>query len=1142
MSSQAYVSVSPPLPAAAPVVTASSLRGGTREEGAHCGGTPSPLSPRRYSSRSPHTRTRRHDPADGLVFSAERTMTMSPLALALQAQWRQLQQDMLSPSVLSPEHGGSHTAQMEEDVLQLLGSIAARADMAVNDAAHTVPYLLAMGQVPLPSLRTQVVALAALRGVLSSLSDVFGDEAAEEFVRDALLGEHQALQALSLSALVALEGLEGSTGIPDGGSATADVQRCVSPGLGSSAVAPHARRGYRSMFSRSQGNTQAEGDASLASRMYLEGSKAVPTLLSSVNVASPFRSCIDAPLDRSTVLRGRVLHATLQLLREVAAMCGPVADALLSSGALLKACIGVLHKRQPPPMSGDKAAALVGGVSASRAEGICATYLHRCEDVVSLLLTLLNAEFTRHNEASLVLCSFDAPRAVYTLAQRLVHSPLFASGAVCEEASTTAEEGASMLLWSALKVLSRLTRGCPTALKHFLSENDSVPAFLVQLLTVPVAEIREAGALWAAALLETQPQTSADLVHSLLDDASSLTTTMALLPPRKSAASSSSAPVPVFMASLVEMLRWRGAQMHVFGVSAILCWRWLLLSDPSRVAALLLRDSSLLATLIELILRGSAFSSSPSPAPLPIRLTALEALNVFALSYALGSLDTRARLETKVVRGQLSQATLRRLRTVARDLLERTQSAYWKAFPAMEVELLEEATQLSEDMRRAGATVCTRAANEMPEGACASGPSASSPMRRRGSRGRLAICISTGAAWRQLLLDSMWELTEAAVAADAYSTGTMTASSADGSVACNRAVTLQQQLSACSYISAFHPRAGVSAGGAFGTSPIRVLTSASPSRATPGTAHPAGSAMVEGMGEEGGATSLLDLSARTALTSAPRTIREVTLLPTHQSTTAFRFRVVQQAESLGGLFVQDSMRVVLQLAQHYTHVSAQRGTSSRISPNQIRAAKEGQRREALMPHDLPGGTRGSRSRSTSPPLTPGLGASAMMGSPSAIFGTAPRFVDSSSRIAKERNPFASATKPAEVRQAQQARRQWGVKELQREDVLLFLIHYAHLMTELPDAIAAVEDHMYYLRRQLQLCPTRKVRRRCVLNDLYTNVYPKLHLFLRYINQQVRRSRSVLQLISDFSGGTIHSGNVLDVYDAVGRCTGRSAVE
>ncbi|KAG5478451.1 hypothetical protein LSCM4_04684 [Leishmania orientalis] len=1143
MSSQTYVSVSPPLPAAAPVVTASSLRGGTREEGAHYGGTPSPLSPRRYSSRSPHTRTHRHDPADGLVFSAERTMAMSPLALALHAQWRQLQQDMLSPSVLSPEHGGSHTAQMEEDVLQLLGSIAARADMAVNDAAHTVPYLLAMGQVPLPSLRTQVVALAALRGVLSSLSDVYGDEGAEEFVRDALLGEHQALQALSLSALVALEGLEGSAGIPDSGSATADVQRNVSPGLGSSSVvAPHARRGYRSMFSRSQGNAQAEGDASLASRMYLEGPKTVPTLLSSVSVASPFRSCIDAPLDRSTVLRGRVLHATLQLLREVAAMCGPVADALLSSGALLKACIGVLHKSQPPPMSGNEAAALVGEVSARRAEGICTAYLRRCEDVVSLLLTLLNTEFTRHNEASLVLCSFDAPRAVCTLAQRLVHSPLFASGAVCEEASATAEEGVSMLLWSALKVLSRLTRGCPTALKHFLSENDSVPAFLVQLLTVPVAEIREAGALWAAALLETQPQNSADLVHSLLDDTSSLTTTMALLPPRKSAASSSSAPVPVFMASLVEMLRWRGAQMHVFGVSAILCWRWLLLSDPSRVAALLLRDSSLLATLIQLILRGSASSSSPSPAPLSIRLTALEALNVFALSYALGSLDTRARLETKVVRGQLSQSTLRRLRTVARDLLERTQPAYWKAFPAMEVELLEEATQLSDDMRRAGATVCTRAAKEMPEGACTSGPSASSPMRRRGSRGRLAICISTGAAWRQLLLDSMWELTTAAVATDAYSTGTMAVSSADGSVTCGRAVTLQQQPSACSYISAFHPRARVSAGGAFGTSPIRVLTSASPSRTTRGTAHLAGSAMVEGMGEEGGATSLFDLSARTALTSAPRTIREVTLLPTHQSTTAFRFRVVQQAESLGGLFVQDSMRVVLQLAQHYTHVSTQRGTSSRISPNQIRAAKEGQRRGAQMLRDLPGGTRGSRSRSTSPPLTPGLGASAMMGSPSAMFGTAPRFADSSSRIAKERNPFASATKPAEVRQEQQTRRQWGVKELQREDVLLFLIHYAHLMTELPDAIAAVEDHMYYLRRQLQLCPTRKVRRRCVLNDLYTNVYPKLHLFLRYINQQARWSRSVLQLISNFSGGTIHSGNVLDVYDAVGRCTGRSAVE
>ncbi|KAG5478665.1 hypothetical protein LSCM1_06069 [Leishmania martiniquensis] len=1134
MSSTPHASLPPSLPAAAAIAATSSFRGGTRENGAHHGGAPSPQSPRRHPSRSSHMTTHRRGLADELAFSAEGPLKMSPLALALQAQWRQLQQDMLSPSVLRNECSGSHTARMEEEVLQLLGSIAARADMAVTDAAHTVPYLLAMGQVPLPSVRTQIVALAALRGVFSSLSDVYGSEAAEGFVCDALLGEHQALQALSLCALVAFEGLESAAGMHGSSSATADAQRRVSPTHGSSsATAPLARRGNRSLFARGQGDAKAEGEARLASQVDPEETNATPGLFSPLIGASRFGSYIDARLDRSAVLRERVLHATLELLREVAAMCGPVSDALLSSGALLKVCMRALHKVPPPPFSADEAAGRADGVSMSSAQGISATYLHRSEDVVSLLLTLLNAEPERHNEASLVLCSYDAPRAVCALAQRLVHTPLFTAGAICEEASAADEECALMLLWSALKVLGRLTRGCPAALRLFLSENASVPAFLVQVLTVPVAEIREAGALWAAALLETQPQTSADLVHSLLDDISPLTATTALPSPEKLAAPSFSAPVPVFMASLVEMLRWRGAQMHVFGVSAILCWRWLLLSDPSRVAALLLRDSSLLATLIELILRGSAYPSSPSPAPLPTRLTALEALNVFALSYALGSLDTRARLEGNVMRGQLSQATLRRLRTVAQGILERTHPAYWNVFPAMEVELLEEATELSEKMRRAGATVRTGAANTTPEGARASGSSAPSPMHRRGSRGRLAVCISTGAAWRQLVLESMWELTAAAAVGETSSRG--------GSVTCGRAAAPQRQQQSSSYVSAFHPQAGVSAGGALEPSPIRVLASTSPSRAAAGTAHPVGRAVAEGIDEDGGATSLLNLSARAPLTSAPRTIREVTLLPTQQSTTAVRFRVVQQAEGLGGLFVQDSMRVVLHLAQHYTQASTQSRASFQISPNTIWTAKEGQRCDALLLRGLPGGARGSRSRSISPPLPPGLGASAIVGPPSAIFGTAPRFVDSSARIGKEPNPFVSVAKPAEVQHAQQRRRLWGVKELQREDVLLFLIHYAHLMTELPDAVAAVEDHMYYLRRQLQLCPTREVRRRCVLNDLYMNVYPKLHLFLRYINQQARRSRSVLQLISTFSGGTIHSGNVLDVYDAVGRCTGRLAV-
>ncbi|CBZ34270.1 hypothetical protein, conserved [Leishmania donovani] len=1144
MNRGAHACASPPLPAAAASGAASpSFRGRSRGNGAHCSGIASLPSPRRNSSCSPHTGTHGHDPADDLAFSVERPLAMSPLALALQAQWRQLQQDMLSPSALRPEDGDARAAQMEDDMLRVLRSIAARADMAVNDAVHTVPYLLALGQVPLPSLRTQVVALAALRGVLSSLSGVYGDEAASAFVHDTLLGEHQALQALSLAALIALEGFRAATGLHDGGSTKADDHRRTSSALGSSlAGVPLGRSGHRSLLSRGQGDAQAEGGALRASWVHLEVPEAAPASLSHVRTASRLNNGADTSLEKPTALRGRMVHATLQLLRDTAEMCGPVADALLSSAALLKACIDSLHRLPPPPpLPVGNVAGLAGGLSTDSSEAIYAVYFHHCEDVVSLLLTLLNAEPRRHNEASLVLCSFDAPRAVCALAQRLVRANLFTSSAVCEGSSAVTEEEASMLLWSALKVLGRLTRGCPAAVRLFLSENASVPAFLVQVLTVPVAEIREAGALWVAALLETQPQASAELVSGLLDDASLLTTTSSPASPAKATTLSSSAPVPMFVASLMEMLRWRGAQMHVFSVSAILCWRWLLLSDPSRVAALLVRDSSLLATLIELILRGAASTSSSSSAALPTRLAALEALHVFALSYALGSIDTRVRLEALVVRGQLSHATLRQLRTHAHIILERTHPAYWNAFPAMEMELLEEEAELSEEMRLAGATVRTCGTDETARGACSSGPSTSSLMRRRGGCGRLAVCISTGAAWRQLVLESVWELT-AAVAADASSTAVLTFSSARSSVTRGRAASPQQQQPAISHTSAFHPHAGVFAGGAFGASPIRVLTSASSLRATAAPAHSAGSGVAEDMDGDGSAASVLDASAPPILTRAPRTIREATLLPTRQSTTAFRFRVVQQAENLDGIFVQDSMRVVLRLAQHYTQTSTQSRASAQISPNVIRAAKERRRCGDLLLHSSPGETPRSRSRSTSPPLPLGPGASAAMASPSVVFGTAPRFVDTSARIEKERNPFVPLTKLADRRQAQLKRRRWGVKELQREDVLLFLVRYTHLMTELPDAIAAVEDHLYYLRRQLQLCPTRVVRRRSVLNDLHMNVYPKLHLFLRYVDQQARRSRSVLQLLSTFSGGTIHSGNVLDVYDAVGRCTGLSAVE
>ncbi|KAK7194274.1 hypothetical protein NESM_000342400 [Novymonas esmeraldas] len=1074
----------------------------------------------------------------GGAVSVERPLAMSPLALALQAQWRQLQQDIISPSALLHEHGGWPAAEMEDDVLRVLTSVAARADMAVNDAVHTVPYLLALGQAPLPSLRTQVVALAALRGVLSSLASVYGEAAAEGFVVDLFLGEHQALPALALSALVALDGFESGTGVCEMRSTSADLRRRSPSAAGSSAATAggRSRSGHRSLLARDSGDMVAEGSGGSGSGG-LRGSPSShlplrrPSVVSRSNTAgTPARH------DVAALLHGRVLHAALRLLRDVVEVCGPVADALLSHDSLVKACAAVLHRLPPPPPPPPTPAevttvtatvtATTTSTAVGSAEDLYAVCLEQCEDVVSLFLALLTAGSARDNEASLVLCSFEVPRAVYALTQRLVRTPVFASGAVRDGASAAAEEAASMLLWRALKVLGRLTRGCPPAMKSYLSEYPGIAALLVQVLSVPVAEIREAGALWTAALLETQPHASAELVSALLDDAAAASSAAPAGPSSSffsawSPVPPSLASVPVVVAALAEVLRWRGAQMDLYRVSAVLCWRWLLLSDPARVAAVLLRDGSLPATLIECIL----LSSSSSQEDLPVRLTALEALHVLVFSYALGSVDTRARLEAQVMRGHLSSATLRRLRDGACAVMERTHPGYWDAFPSMEVELPTGATELSEGMRLAGATV--RAQHADPAAGTAGGVSSSDAGvgRRSSARDRLVMRVSTGASWRQLLLESLWELTASAEGDGAGATVVAAPSSSSSSLHTRgRAPTRQgppplQALPARA--PATHAAAGVSTGTAVGITPIRVLASTTAPTLAVG-------------GDGVGSASLVGGDTPYTPTHAPRTIREATLLPTRQSTTAFRFRVVQQAESLGGLFVQDSMRAVLRLSQHYAHLPRASEVESHVSPKLIAAVREGRRRRGASSPPPPR----SRSRSRSPPLD----ASGVTGSPSAIIGTAPRFHETSVRVAKAANPFVSATKPAEARLAQLERRQWGIAELRREDVLLFLVHYTHIMTELPDAVGAVEDHLFYLRRQLQVCPTRETRRRCVLNDLYLNVYPKLHLFLRFIDQQARRSRSVLQLLSTFHGGTLHSGNVLDVYDAVGRCTGLTVAQ
>ncbi|RNF03954.1 hypothetical protein TraAM80_05408 [Trypanosoma rangeli] len=182
--------------------------------------------------------------------------------------------------------------------------------------------------------------------------------------------------------------------------------------------------------------------------------------------------------------------------------------------------------------------------------------------------------------------------------------------------------------------------------------------------------------------------------------------------------------------------------------------------------------------------------------------------------------------------------------------------------------------------------------------------------------------------------------------------------------------------------------------------------------------------------------------------------------------------VVQRAEEMGGMFYLDCIRVILRLAHHYKHASAKRDATGA------------------------GACRLASTRSLN-------------------------------RGGKAPNPWAP---PQKV----ESTRCWGVEEVQRPDVVLFCVSYDNIVAELAEALLAVAEHTKRLGEQLQLCPTRALQRRCVLNDLYLHVYPTIHMCLRFIQHHIARSRPVLQIIAE-NERAVHSGNILDLYEAVGHC-------
>lgn len=154
-------------------------------------------------------------------------------------------------------------------------------------------------------------------------------------------------------------------------------------------------------------------------------------------------------------------------------------------------------------------------------------------------------------------------------------------------------------------------------------------------------------------------------------------------------------------------------------------------------------------------------------------------------------------------------------------------------------------------------------------------------------------------------------------------------------------------------------------------------------------------------------------------------------------------------------------------------------------------------------------------------------------------GAAVHYHDASALVVRRCNPAAATTSAAGSGTTAVSARCWTVRDLEQGDTLLFVVRNDEVVADLLEAIDAMEGHLRHLHLARQVCPTRALARRRLLNDLYMHVYPALHWMLQYIRQKLEASRAVVQLLSTFDGGVLHSGNVIDVYEAVARCVGEA---
>ncbi|CUG88413.1 Hypothetical protein, putative [Bodo saltans] len=150
----------------------------------------------------------------------------------------------------------------------------------------------------------------------------------------------------------------------------------------------------------------------------------------------------------------------------------------------------------------------------------------------------------------------------------------------------------------------------------------------------------------------------------------------------------------------------------------------------------------------------------------------------------------------------------------------------------------------------------------------------------------------------------------------------------------------------------------------------------------------------------------------------------------------------------------------------------------------------------------------------------------MLLTPGGMASTVTRLVDNA--VVLQDQPRSSA---------HSAKKKKKVEHLERNDVFLFDCPVEQLTPGLHEVMEGLALHVARLKHELNLNSMSKPMRRCVLQDLYSHVYPTMLTCLQFIAQSLssdEHAANTIRMIADGGGSrAISSANIVDIYHAVG---------